>query len=63
MELVKKDDGWRIPEELWEPVEPLLPPRLKHLTLPLLPATQSILLGDAILACNSVIRLRNTRSS
>jgi hypothetical protein len=30
MGLVKKDDGWRIPEELWQQMEPLLPPRPKH---------------------------------
>jgi transposase len=30
MGLVKKDDGWRIPDELWEQMEPLLPPRPKH---------------------------------
>ena len=27
MGLVTKDDGWRIPEELWSLLEPLLPPR------------------------------------
>lgn len=26
MGLVAKDDGWRIPDELWEKMEPLLPP-------------------------------------
>ena len=30
MGVVKKDDGWRIPDELWEQMEPLLPPRPKH---------------------------------
>jgi transposase len=30
MGLVVKDDGWRIPDELWEKMEPLLPPRPKH---------------------------------
>lgn len=27
MGLVKKDDGWRIPDELWAKLEPLLPSR------------------------------------
>jgi len=30
MGLVVKDDGWRIPDKLWEQMEPLLPPRKKH---------------------------------
>ncbi len=30
MGLVKKDDGWRIPDELWEQLEPLLPARPSH---------------------------------
>lgn len=30
MGLVKKDDGWRIPDELWDQMEPLLPPRPEH---------------------------------
>lgn len=30
MGLVSKDDGWRIPDELWERMEPLLPPRKPH---------------------------------
>lgn len=30
MGLVVKDDGWRIQDELWEQMEPLLPPRKKH---------------------------------
>lgn len=30
MGLVAKDDGWRIPDELWGQMEPLLPPRPKH---------------------------------
>jgi hypothetical protein len=30
MGLFLKDDGWRIPDELWEKMEPLLPPRPKH---------------------------------
>ncbi len=30
MGLVVKDDGWRIPDKLWEEVEPLLPPRKPH---------------------------------
>lgn len=25
-----KDDGWRIPDELWERIEPLLPPPKRH---------------------------------
>jgi hypothetical protein len=29
MGLVVKDDGWRIPDELWAEMEPLLPPRLE----------------------------------
>jgi len=28
--LVAKDDGWRIPDDLWERMAPLLPPRKKH---------------------------------
>jgi hypothetical protein len=30
MGLVKKGDGWRIPDELWEQLEPLLPLQPKH---------------------------------
>jgi transposase len=30
MGLVTKDDGWRIPDPLWEKMEPLLPPRKPH---------------------------------
>lgn len=30
MGLVKEDDGWRIPDELWALMEPLLPPRKPH---------------------------------
>jgi transposase len=30
MGLVTKDDGWRIPDELWAQLEPLLPARKKH---------------------------------
>jgi len=30
MGLVKNDDGWRLPDELWEQMEPLLPPRKPH---------------------------------
>src|SRR3989339_1326919 len=30
MGLVAKDDGWRIPDALWEQMEPLLPPKPKH---------------------------------
>ena len=30
MGLVVKDDGWRIPDDLWEAMETLLPPRKKH---------------------------------
>ncbi len=30
MGLVNRDDGWRIPDWLWEKVEPLLPPRPEH---------------------------------
>ena len=27
MGLIVKDDGWRIPDKLWEKMEALLPPR------------------------------------
>ena len=30
MGLVVKDDGWRIPDKLWEQMEPLLPPPKPH---------------------------------
>jgi transposase len=30
MGVLKKDDGWRIPDELWNKLEPLLPPRPEH---------------------------------
>ena len=30
MGLVDRDDGWRIPDWLWEPMEPLLPPPPPH---------------------------------
>jgi transposase len=30
MGVLKKDDGWRIPDELWRKIEPLLPPRPEH---------------------------------
>jgi transposase len=30
MGLVERDDGWRMPDWLWEKVEPLLPPRPEH---------------------------------
>jgi len=30
MGLFMSDDGWRIPDELWAKMEPLLPPRPKH---------------------------------
>ena len=30
MGLVVKDDGWRIPDKLWEKMEALLPPRKPH---------------------------------
>jgi transposase len=30
MGLVAKDDGWRIPDALWEQMEPLLPPPMPH---------------------------------
>lgn len=30
MGLVLKDDGWRIPDALWERIDPLLPPRPGH---------------------------------
>lgn len=30
MGLVQRDDGWRIPDWLWEKIEPLLPPPPSH---------------------------------
>jgi transposase len=30
MGMVKGDDGWRLPDEVWEQMEPLLPPRKPH---------------------------------
>ena len=30
MGLVARDDGWRIPDELWAKIEPLLPPGKPH---------------------------------
>jgi len=30
MGLIVKDDGWRLPDSLWEKMEPLLPPRKPH---------------------------------
>lgn len=30
MGMVKQDDGWRLPDELWEQMEPLLPARKPH---------------------------------
>ena len=30
MGMVKQDDGWRLPDELWEQMAPLLPPRKPH---------------------------------
>ena len=30
MGLLKKDDGWRLPDEIWDQREPLLPPRKPH---------------------------------
>lgn len=30
MGLIIKDDGWRIPDSLWEQIEPLLPKRKTH---------------------------------
>lgn len=30
MGLVARNDGWRIPDALWEQIEPLLPKRKKH---------------------------------
>ena len=30
MGLLTRDDGWRIPDAMWERIEPLLPPRPSH---------------------------------
>jgi len=30
MGLLKSDDGWRLPDEMWQQMEPLLPPRKPH---------------------------------
>jgi hypothetical protein len=30
MGLLKKDDGWRLPDEIWAQMSPLLPPRKPH---------------------------------
>ena len=30
MGMITKDDGWRMPDSLWEKIEPLLPARKKH---------------------------------
>jgi transposase len=30
MGMIIKDDGWRVPDELWEQIEPLLPPPPPH---------------------------------
>jgi transposase len=30
MGVVREDDGWRVPDELWTKLEPLLPPRPEH---------------------------------
>lgn len=30
MGMVKKDDGWRLADELWRQMESLLPPRKLH---------------------------------
>ena len=30
MGLIKQDDGWRLPDELWEQMKPLLPARKPH---------------------------------
>ena len=30
MGLVDRDDGWRMPDWLWERIEPLLPPAPEH---------------------------------
>ena len=30
MGMLKKDDGWRLPDEIWNQMDPLLPPRKPH---------------------------------
>jgi transposase len=30
MGMLNKDDGWRLPDEMWSQLEPLLPPRKSH---------------------------------
>lgn len=30
MGLVERDDGWRMPDWLWQKIEPLLPPPPRH---------------------------------
>jgi transposase len=30
MGMVKQDDGWRLPDALWDQMEPILPPRKPH---------------------------------
>lgn len=30
MRLMTRDDDWRVPDELWAKMEPLLPPRPEH---------------------------------
>lgn len=30
MGMLRKNDGWRLPDEIWEQMEPLLPPRKPH---------------------------------
>lgn len=30
MGMLKKNDGWRLPDEIWNQMEPLLPPRKPH---------------------------------
>jgi transposase len=30
MGMLKQDDGWRLPDQIWSQMEPLLPPRKSH---------------------------------
>ena len=30
MGLIVKDDGWRMPDKMWEQMKPLIPPGKKH---------------------------------
>ena len=30
MGMIKSDDGWRLPDEVWQQMEPLLPARKAH---------------------------------